>query len=135
VYDPHTRDDEYKAVLCSDCLQFHIKKNIPDNKKKMAIMRRIDKWEKRLKIINIAVSVLMPGSGYILRGQPIKGMLILFIFSYLLVEYISSFGLITPIFPLNNPYIGVLKLLVLLIITGIYLLNIMFAFKDDTKWH
>lgn len=129
------RNDEYKDILCVDCLRFHIKNDIKESKKKVEITQRVHKWKRSLKSINIAVSALLPGSGYILRGQTVKGMSVLFALICLIVEYISSFGLIAFIFPLSNPFIPVLKLMVIIALTVLYLLNLFLSIKSEVRWY
>jgi tetratricopeptide (TPR) repeat protein len=135
LYEPLSRSDEYREMICSDCLKFYIKNDIKDNKKKIEITQRVYRWKKRLKIINIASSILIPGSGSILRGQTIRGMLMLSIVCYLSVEYITSFGLITSIFPMFNPYTGILKSTTVFFLILVYLSNILFAIKAEVKWY
>ncbi len=135
IYELINRNDEYREWICSDCLRFYVKKEIKDNKKKVEITQRVNKWKKRLKTVNIVSSIIIPGSGYILRGQTIRGMLMLSIVCYLIVEYITSFGLIASIFPVFNPYIGILKSMTMFLLIIIYLSNIFFAFKIEAKWY
>ncbi len=135
VYSSFNRNDEYKEAVCIDCLRFNVRNDIKDNKKKLEITQRVRRWKKSLRIMNIVTSALIPGSGYIISGQTVKGMAVLSLFSYLMVEYISSFGLITSVLPLSNPYIGMLKVLVLIIIAGLYAGNIILAVKTEAKWY
>jgi tetratricopeptide (TPR) repeat protein len=135
LYDLINRNDEYGELICGDCLRFYIKNEIKDNKKKVEITQRVYKWKKRLKTISIGSSIIIPGSGYILRGQTIRGMLMLSIVCYLIVEYITSFGLITSIFPVFNPSVGILKSTTVFLLTIVYLSNIFFAVKIEAKWY
>ena len=135
LYNPLNRSDEYRDSICNDCFRFYIKNEIKDNKKRIEITQRVYRWKKRLKIINIASSLFVPGSGSILRGQTIRGMLLLSVSCYLLVEYMTSFGLITPIFPVFNPYIGMVKTLSLFFLIIVYLLNIFVTVKAEAKWY
>ena len=135
LYSPLNRSDDYRDSICNDCLRFYIKNEIKDNKKRIEITQRVYRWKKRLKIINIASSLFIPGSGSILRGQTIRGMLLLSVSCYLLVEYITSFGLITPIFPVFNPYIGMVKTVSLFFLILVYLLNIFVTVKSEAKWY
>ena len=134
LYNPLNRSDEYRESICNDCHRFYVKNEIKDNKKRIEITQRVYRWKKRLKMINIASSLFIPGSGSILRGQTIRGMLMLSVFCYLLVEYITSFGLITPIFPVFNPYIGMVKSLSLIFLILVYMLNMFVTVKAEAKW-
>ncbi|MGB9735335.1 MAG: tetratricopeptide repeat protein [bacterium] len=135
IYNPLNRNDEYRDKLCTDCFKFYIKNEVKDNSKKAEITRRSYRWKDRLRLVNIISSVLIPGSGYIFRGQTIRGMLLLSIFCYLVLEYITSFGFISPIFPVFNPYISVLKLAVLVLLIMVYTINILLAFRVEAKWY
>ena len=135
LYNPLNRSDEYRGSICNDCLRFYVKNEIKDNRKRIEITQRVYRWRKRLKIINLASSLFIPGSGSILRGQTVRGMLLLSLFCYLLVEYITSFGLIAPIFPVFNPYIGMIKSLSLVFLILVYVLNMVVTVKAEAKWY
>jgi len=135
LYKPLNREDEYREQLCGDCYKFYVKNDIKENERKAEITRRVWKWKKKLRILNIALSLLVPGSGYIIRGQTIRGIIILSIIFYLIIEYVTSFGLIPSIFPTFNPYLNMIKIGIVLTIIMIYVLNVILAFKVEPKWY
>ncbi|MCL4477868.1 MAG: tetratricopeptide repeat protein [Deltaproteobacteria bacterium] len=134
LYNAFNRNDEYRKLICNDCLNYHVKKDLKNDKKKLEIIQRIVKWKKLLKEIDMSASILIPGAGYILRGLTLRGVLILFVFSYLLIEYITSFGLISNIFPVNIPFIVMLKTITLIAVILLYLLNLLFSYYGEAKW-
>lgn len=135
IFNPLNRNDEYKDKICVDCLRFYVKNEIKDNSKKAVITRMTYKWKERLRLINIVSSAIIPGVSYIFRGQTIRGILILSIFCYLVLEFITSFGFISPIFPVFNPYINIIKMIVIVLIIMVYLLNLVLSFRVEAKWY
>ncbi len=135
VYTPLSRTDAERGSICSDCLRLYVKNEIKDTRKKLEITQRSHRWKRRLRMATIVSSLLIPGSGYILRGRPLRGMVLLASITYLGMEYITSFGLITPVFPVYNPYTGLFKLVTGSLIAVVYVMNVLFAVRGEAKWY
>lgn len=135
VYIPLSRTDEYRESICSDCLRLYVRNDIKDTRKKLEITQRSHRWKQRLRIGTIVSSLLIPGGGYILRGQPLRGLFLLFAITYLGMEYLTSFGLITPVFPIVNPYTGLLKAITAVLIVVLYGTNVLFALRREAPWY
>jgi tetratricopeptide (TPR) repeat protein len=96
------RCDGASGLLCGQCVNVYVKKGVVDAPDRAAKEREVRRHARSARFVARAAAVIGGGAGHVVRGEPVKGFLLLAVFFFAAFLAVFHRGLLPP--PQPTPF-------------------------------